>query len=370
MISLRENETICNKVKRNILIYTIIAFIIFMMIHFFLKLFSIRFRQWVYYTIAALVIIGIVIGFIQMANKNSKKVKIVLSITGVCVTIFITLFWEFILLALVFSYTPEHIVTKDGKKYVAYVNSFLRVNVSYYDYINSFLVGDKEKIYEDYGKGGYDPFDGKHNDREPVQYYYYDKNGKVLKTNAKDYSESNNVLEKNNKNEKSVIENNTEKSGNSENIEVLYKKEFNDKIAIRVVVKDYILAGRSIIGFEKTVDGGYTWIEQIENIDDFVQIHNGAKFVFIDENIGFINDFGLAGTSGDNRSLQVTTNGGKKFTEAIIKLDNIEKELYIEDVPYKENSVLKLKAYVIENSSKKYYNFYSVDNGVTWKQAY
>lgn len=363
---LRENKTIWNKVKGNILLYTIIEFIIFIILHFTLKLFNIRFRQWVYYCEALLTIIGMLAGIIQILKTKSKKIKIVSSIIGTFIIIVVTFYWQIILLILAFSYSPEHIITKNGKKYVAYVNAFLHVNVSYYEYINPFLVGNKERIYEDYGKGGYDPFDGKHDDRKPERYYYYDNNGNVIKTNVRDNSKNSAILE--NTNEKDIIENSTEKSSSNKNSKILYKKEFDDKTAIRVVVKDYILAQRSIIGIEKTTDGGNTWTEQIERLDDFIQIHNGSKFVFIDENVGFINDLGLAGTNGDNRSLLVTTNGGKKFTESIIKLDNLENDLYIEDIPYKENDILKLKAYVIEKSEKKYYNFYSVDNGLTWKQ--
>lgn len=356
-------EEISNKFKRSILFYTIMTLAIFIILHFFLKLFNIQFRQWVYYCAVLLTIIGIISGTIQILRTKSKKVKVISSIIGTCIIIAITFCWQVILLILVFSYSPEHVITKDGKKYVAYVSSFLRVHVSYYDYINPFLVGNKEKIYEDYGKGGYDPFDGKHYEYKPIQYYYYDNNGKVIKTNVKNDNED--AYKPENNNERDV---NIQKDTTSPNIEILYKKEFDDKIAIRVVVKDYILAQRSIIGIEKTRDGGNTWAEQMESTDDFVQIYNGAKFVFIDENIGFINDLGLVGTNGENRRLLVTINGGKNFTIATIELDNIQKDLYIEDVPYKENDILKLKGYIIENSNKKYYYFYSEDNGVSWKQ--
>ena len=39
---------------------------------------------------------------------------------------------------------------------------------------------------------------------------------------------------------------------------------------------------------------------------------------------------------------------------------------HIEDVPYLENNMLKLKVYKIENYEKKYYYLYSEDNGKTW----
>lgn len=68
----------------------------------------------------------------------------------------------------------EHIIEKDGKKMVAYVDSFLQVEVKYYDYINSFIRGDKIRIYEDYRSGGYDPFE-KDEILIPIHFtYYYD----------------------------------------------------------------------------------------------------------------------------------------------------------------------------------------------------
>lgn len=42
---------------------------------------------------------------------------------------------------------------------VACVNSFLQVRVAYYDYVNCFVRGNQVRISEDYGSGGYDPFE-------------------------------------------------------------------------------------------------------------------------------------------------------------------------------------------------------------------
>lgn len=57
---------------------------------------------------------------------------------------------------------------------VAYVDSFLQVEVKYYDYINPFIRGNKIRIYEDYGSGGFDPFE-KDEALIPIHFtYYYD----------------------------------------------------------------------------------------------------------------------------------------------------------------------------------------------------
>ncbi len=80
-----------------------------------------------------------------------------------------------------FSYMPEHIVRKDGKKYVAYVNGFLRTYVYYYDYKNIFVVGNQKRIEEDYGKGGFDPIENKFGNKYDVEMtIYYDKDGNVV----------------------------------------------------------------------------------------------------------------------------------------------------------------------------------------------
>ncbi len=64
---------------------------------------------------------------------------------------------------------------------VAYVNSFLEVNVNYYDYVNQFVRGNRLKINENYGNGGYDPF--KQDEMPTVKrYIYYDDNGRVIRS--------------------------------------------------------------------------------------------------------------------------------------------------------------------------------------------
>jgi len=153
---------------------------------------------------------------------------------------------------------------------------------------------------------------------------------------------------------------------------ILYEKVIDENIRIRVAFKGAVIGQRSIVGIEKTTDGGKTWINQIESYDGFIQIHNGAKFVFLDENIGFINDPGLAGTEGENRGLLVTTDGGKNIDDAkIIHPDSIsEKNLFVSGLPYIEDDVLKVKIYTINYKKDEvytYYEFISENSGKTWK---
>ncbi|WP_238861096.1 hypothetical protein [Clostridium sp. YIM B02569] len=102
-------------------------------------------------------------------------------IGNVAAFISIIILFAFGFLVFVFTYKPEHIIEKDGKQMVAYVDSFLDVHIYYYDYINPVVRGSQLKIYESYGSGGYDPFN---REEMPVvkQYIYYDEDGKVIKS--------------------------------------------------------------------------------------------------------------------------------------------------------------------------------------------
>ena len=350
--------------RKNVLWSSLINILVVILVYFLLKIFNITFRQWVYYFVFSITVIGIIIGSVQIAKRRGKKTKALFIFLGIVIAIIIVMFWKIILLVFAFSYKPEHIVTKDNKKYVAYVIAFKQVEVEYYDYINFFLVGNRLKLREEFGRGGYDPFDGEHNDKKVLRYYYYDNNNNVINTNDELYNKlksrdsKTNTIEESNDNLSEVTETSTIKK------DIIYEKRINDKIVIRVINKGDILAQRSIIGIEKTVNNGETWNEQLETSDGVIQIHNGAKFVFINENIGFINDPGLAGTNGENSGLLVTTNGGKSFSDVIFK--NSMQGFHIEDLPYLENNMLKLKVYKIENYEKKYYYLYSEDNGKTW----
>lgn len=351
--------------KKSILFYTIVFVIVFILLHFVLSIFSIQFRYWVYYVAILATVLGILSGIIQIIviTKN-KRIKIVVSIITTLIGIGLVIISPIILLLFAFSYTPEHVVRKeDGKKYVAYVKSFLHVDVYYCNYINPFIVGNKVKIHEYYGNGGYDPFDKNQSDRTVKYYYYYDDNGNIIETNSESDKIENEIKET-----KIITKTNTN-TNETQNIneeDIIYEKKINNKVTIRVLYKESVLAQRSIVVVTKTIDGGKTWTEQRNPNGDFIQIHNGAKFFFLDENIGFINDFGLAGTAGENRGLSVTFDGGKSFED--VKINTDKENIHIEDTPYVENNILKFKAYTLKNSEKEYYIFSSQDNGRTWTE--
>ncbi|MBQ7410536.1 MAG: hypothetical protein IJW20_04045 [Clostridia bacterium] len=109
--------------------------------------------------------------------------------------------------------------------------------------------------------------------------------------------------------------------------EVMYEKRLDENKIIRVVNKGAVLAQRTLISVEKSVDNGETWISQTTENDGAIQIHNGSTFLFIDENIGFINDPGLV-ASGDNKGLLITIDGGKTFNN-YEEMENKEKAIII-----------------------------------------
>ena len=125
------------------------------------------FREWIYIVSAVIIIGGFVAGIIQLLSKIKEKVLRNVLIGIVIILLLLSTPAIFFLGA--FSYTPEHIVRKDGKNYVAYVNGFLRTYVSYYDYKNIFVVGNQKRIEEDYGKGGFDPIENKFGNKYDVE---------------------------------------------------------------------------------------------------------------------------------------------------------------------------------------------------------
>lgn len=172
-----EKEKIVNCFKGSILLATIILTGLIWLISFLLEINDIAYRQWFYYLIVTIVYLGFIIGIAQIAHRvENKNIKSLIRCT---LTIIISLSIPVILFWSVFGIKPEHIVKKDGKKYVVYVYAFKDVNAIYYDYINEFFRGSKRRISEDYGSGGYDPFTEEFKDYEPktTYYYKYDSNG-------------------------------------------------------------------------------------------------------------------------------------------------------------------------------------------------
>ena len=172
-------EKIKKYIPKIILLDTMLYTLIIVTLYFILSSFKLMFREWIYIVSAVIIIGGFVAGIIQLLSKIKEKVLRNVLIGIVIILLLLSTPAIFFLGA--FSYTPEHIVRKDGNKYVAYVNGFLRTYVSYYDYKNIFVVGNQKRIEEDYGKGGFDPIENKFGNKYDVETTtYYDENGNVV----------------------------------------------------------------------------------------------------------------------------------------------------------------------------------------------
>ena len=172
-------EKIKKYIPKIILLDTILYTLIMVAVYFILSFFKLMFREWIYIVSAIIIIGGFVAGIIQLVLKIKENVlrNVLIGI----VIILLLLLTPAIFFLGAFSYTPEHIVRKDGKNYVAYVNGFLRTYVYYYDYKNIFVVGNQKRIEEDYGKGGFDPIENKFGNKYDVETTtYYDENGNVV----------------------------------------------------------------------------------------------------------------------------------------------------------------------------------------------
>jgi len=371
-------KQIINKIKFNIFTYIIIYLLIFIITKLIINAYGMELMRCVYNFTICTIILGFIAGMVQaIIRANEKSTKICIAICLACITFFLAIFVSFYIAFL----SPEHVVKKDKKQMVAYVRAFLSTRVDYYDYYNILVRGKYRLIEDDYGKGGFDPLDEKIDYKyEIIRTTYYDKNGKVIggtdiiEPKIKIVDANNNIIDiKNNINSNNEYDSNKMPSNVSKE-DILYEKDFSENKKIRVAYLESILAQRSTIRIEKTEDGGNTWLSVHETSDNYITIHNGAEFVFIDENIGFINDPGLAGTDGENRGLMVTNNGGKTFEDVnIIHPDNIEeRNLFVKGVPYEENGILKVQIYTINHNKdpeRTYYEFVSKDKGKNWEYS-
>lgn len=120
----------------------------------------------------------------SMAKEKQRRgvFRFLLGAGSVLLALLLAVMMLYAPMVFAFWHQPEHVVEKDGKKMVAYVNSFLHITINYYDYENIFVRGSRLKLLVDAGKGGYDPFA---NGGEPDvhRYMYFDDDGNVTDSN-------------------------------------------------------------------------------------------------------------------------------------------------------------------------------------------
>lgn len=369
-------KKIFNKIKGKIITYDLIFIVINIIINFVLYLMNVRFRLWVIILIILISIIGFIAGIFEQMylSSDNKKRTIILSLLGtIPIIILILIFLPIIGFITIFSYKPEHTTILDDKKYVAVVSSFLRVDVDYYDYYGFLLMGTKVKVHGYFGKGGFDPFVNP-NVVDGVEYTYYDNKEKIKSKRSETYikDKDGQIMDKNNYN---IDIDKTDKFDDSdnyllpENEEVLYEKKFN-KTILRFSKVDNALGQNMLVHVLRSKDNGKNFYVVS---DDVIQVSNEAKFVFLNENLGFAVNTGKIYLDNRETGLYITNDSGKTFTSSNFKYTNENVDyISIESMPYYENNVLKIKCSVYQvNSNKDGYEnkdliFISSDNGLNW----
>lgn len=370
-------KKIFNKIKNNIFLIDLIFIIFNILLNILFYIFNIRFRLWFIIFIIIISILGFVIGIIQLlykASENKKTIIIFSLLYVVCMIIFIIVVMPFVSFVSFFCYRPEHTVILDGKKYVAVVNSFLYVDVDYYDYYGPLLMGTKVRVHGYFGEGGFDPFVN-FNNVSNVEYTYYDSNEKIISKKEERFirdDECNiidrDIYEKDINNENKYNENDNYILPEQE--EVLYEKKFNETI-LRVGKVDSGLGQNILVHVLRSKDNGKNFYVIS---DDLIKVSNEAKFVFLNENLGFAISTGKIFLKQNVNSMYVTNDSGKTFQSSNFKYEN-DNVTYLDvvDLPYFENNTLKIKcsAYQFNSDIGKYEDkeliFISDDNGLNWE---
>lgn len=345
------------KNKNNILPFALIFITVFLLVSLILDLVNIRLRLWVIILLSVIAIISFIIGIIQNIRLLSNDKKKPLIIITILIFLLSLLFSPYIILILAFSYKPEHTVILDDKKYVAVVTSFLHVDVDYYDYYGFLLMGTKVRVHGDFGKGGYDPFTNP-NISDGVTYTYYDDTGKVKTKRIETF-----VKDKNNYNIDSNKTNSSTDYLLPEDEEVLYEKKFNNTI-LKIGKVDNVLGQNMLVNILRSKDKGKNFYVIS---DDVIKVSNEAKFLFLNENLGFIANTGKIYLDDNKTSLYVTNNGGKTFLSSKFNYTNEDVSyLTIKSMPYYDNNTLILKCFIADG---KELTFISNDNGLNWNNT-
>ena len=331
-----------NYARQNILVIDIIFIVIFIFFVFLFQLFNIRFRTWFLIVLIVISILGFVVGLIQQFWKvvTNKKLFVLVSFLIILFLGLVSIpLFQLLSLGIFFSYRPEHSVVLDDKHYVAVVSAFLNVDVNYYDDYGPFLMGTKIRVYGDFGAGSYDPFLAPY-PYSSVTYTYFNPDGTV-------------------------------ESQKSVQIEVLYERSF-ENVVLRFAKVDNSLPRNMSVNVLRSTDGGKNfYFFSDETISVSI---DGAKFEFVNEQLGFAAVNGKIYLSPDKTSMYVTNDSGKTFSIATFEYTNPNVEyLTIDKMPYYEGNTLKFECSVYDlNSNRDGYEirniiFVSEDLGNTWK---
>ncbi len=135
-------------------------------------------RNWVSYTLLSATFLCLVTGVILLILLIRVEVLKVFLI--VLTTLLIGAASCYLFILGVFAHKPEHVVERDGGKFVAIVRAFLDTDVDYHEYENIFSYKENIRINEWYGEGASDPLKNGYDKRpEPLrtQWFEYDDEG-------------------------------------------------------------------------------------------------------------------------------------------------------------------------------------------------
>lgn len=356
-------KKIYNKIKNNILKYTTISSVLFIIINFILYLFDIRFRLWFFFLVSLFIIISFILSVIKISFTKSKFKRTIM-LSSLVMTIIFGLINSTILIILFSNrYKPEHTITLNDIKYVAVVSSSKYVDVDYYDYYNPILMGTKVKVHGYFGEGDFDPFINSEINVSG-EYTYYDNNGKKVAFNDDevilDYEEEKgeeNLLEIS-KNIGNIVSKLIEES------DFLYEKKFG-KTVLRFNKVDNVLGQNIIVKVFKSEDNGENFYPVS---DEFIKVSKEARFVFLNDELGFALSTGKISLKDDIECMYVTQDGGKTFEKTTFNFDGDSANyLDINGLPYFEDDKLKLNASVYKNRYEDIdLIFISNDNGIRW----
>lgn len=270
-----------SKINKDMWLYLTIIIITVLIMHFSLKVLNLKFRNWVYINTIIIVILGILIKALQKFIKQPPKVKGAIGIF-ICILVFlgtifskITLMLLFVILLGASNIVPsaEHVIERDGIKYIASVHSrFLNTDVDYYKYVNFLVMGNKA-IDTEYYKGSYDPIK-RQLEREK-------ENREIIMKNE---NANNTVIESSQNTTKQEI---IKKEEIIEDKDIIFTQEINNITSIRVIDRGNILGQRKIIQIQKTTDNGETWKNTLKTSDESMTVNEGAKFFFINDKVRF-----------------------------------------------------------------------------------
>lgn len=343
------------KVKKNLFDYSFLFLIIFLFICFILSLFNIRFRLWFIILMITIFLLGLIGGIIQIAIREEKIVRIIIIILTGSLILFCLFFYKVFIDIFSFFLCPEYVTVLDGKKYATVINQGLHhTSISYYDYYGPFLMGMSERVY---GVGDYNPFIHKDDTIINIHLTYFDDNGKKMYEKDVTYNNGKIVDEEGFNNYDVEIETPTV------NDNILYEVKFG-KTVIRVRKDEDVMPQNMMVSVYKSIDNG----KKFDRMSDSIIVSQEAKFIFLDEKIGFIISSGNVWLNKESKDLYMTADGGKTFNVAKFnyKNDNVE-YMSVVDFPYFKEDVLHLECIIYYNLNEKVKLDFVSDDGLDWR---